>query len=71
MRKVEFGEQLTMRLSKEERAIVERLADQKEMSLGEAARYLLDCGIEAAGISTDSAQHRTGRRRGPAAVGGA
>ncbi len=47
MRKVELNEQLTMRLSKEERAIVEKISAQKDMSLGQAARYLLDLGIEA------------------------
>ncbi len=47
MRKVELNEQLTMRLSKEQRIIVEKIATQKEMSLGQAARYLLDLGIEA------------------------
>ncbi len=47
MRKVEFNEQLTTRLSKEQRIIVEKIAAQKNMSLGQAARYLLDLGIEA------------------------
>jgi len=47
MRKVEFNEQLTTRLSKEQRIIVEKIAAQKEMSLGQAARYLMDAGIEA------------------------
>jgi len=50
MRKVEFNEQLTTRLSKEERQIVEKIAEQKDMSLGQAARYLMDAGIKALGL---------------------
>ncbi len=46
MRKVEFNEQLTMRLSKEERVIVEKVSAQKDMSLGQAARYLLNAGVK-------------------------
>jgi hypothetical protein len=50
MRKVEFNEQLTTRLSKEQRIIVEKIATQKEMSLGQAARYLIDAGIASLGL---------------------
>ncbi len=51
MRKVEYNEQLTIKLSKEQRRIVEALADRQESSLGSAARFLIDRGISAAGLS--------------------
>lgn len=50
MRKVEYNEQLTLKLSREQRQIVEGLADRQETSLGSAARFLLDRGISAAGL---------------------
>ncbi len=50
MRKVEYNEQLTLKLSPEQRAIVEGLADRQETSLGSAARFLLEKGISAAGL---------------------
>jgi hypothetical protein len=54
MQKVEFNEQLTMKLSKEQRAIVEKLAIQKDMSLGQAARFLLDAGVKVLGLGARS-----------------
>jgi hypothetical protein len=50
MRKVEFNEQLTLKLSKEQRAIVEGLANRQEVSLASAARFLIARGIAAAGL---------------------
>ncbi len=50
MRKVEYNEQLTMKLSKEQRAIVEGLACRQETSLAGAARFLLERGISATGL---------------------
>lgn len=50
MRKVEYNEQLTLKLSREQRQIVECLAYRQETSLGSAARFLLDRGISAAGL---------------------
>jgi hypothetical protein len=50
MRKVEYNEQLTLKLSKEQRMIVEGLAFRQEVSLAQAARYLLDSGISATGL---------------------
>lgn len=51
MRKVEFNEQLTLKLSKEQRAIVEGLANRQEVSLAGAARFLIQKGITSAGLS--------------------
>lgn len=50
MRKVEYNQQLTIKLSPEQRAIVEGLASRQETSLGSAARFLLDRGISATGL---------------------
>lgn len=50
MKKVEYNEQLTLKLSKEQRAIVEGLADRQETSLACAARFLLERGISSAGL---------------------
>ena len=51
MRKGEFNEQLTLKLSKEQRAIVEGLANRQEVSLAGAARFLIEKGIVSAGLS--------------------
>jgi hypothetical protein len=51
MRKVEFNEHLTLKLSKEQRAIVEGLANRQEVSLAGAARFLIERGIVSAGLS--------------------
>jgi hypothetical protein len=50
MRKVEFNEQLTLKLSKEQREIVEDLANRQEVSLAGAARLLIERGIASAGL---------------------
>jgi hypothetical protein len=42
MQKVEFNEYLTLKLSKEQRGIVEGLANRQEVSLAGAARFLLN-----------------------------
>jgi len=50
MRKVRLRESLNIKLLPEQRSAVETLAEQKSLSLGEAARELLDAGIAARGI---------------------
>ena len=50
MRRVELNEQITLRLSKEQRQIIESLADRQETSLGTAARFLISKGIAATGL---------------------
>ena len=51
MRKVEFNEQLTLKLSTEQRSIVEGLANRQEVSLAGAARSLIGRGITATGLT--------------------
>lgn len=50
MRKRTFIETLTVKISKPQRAAIEALAESRELSIGEAARELLNAGIEARGI---------------------
>ena len=45
-----FPASLALKLSQNQRRVVERMAEQEKKSLGEAARELLDAGIEARGI---------------------
>jgi hypothetical protein len=47
MRKRNFIETLTVKISKKQRTAIETLAEQNELSIGEAARELLDMGIKA------------------------
>ncbi len=49
MRVVKYSAQLALKLEPRQRHAVEKLAEQG-MSLGEAARELLDAGIKARGI---------------------
>lgn len=51
MRARKFVDSITFRLSTKQRAAVEKLADQDELSIGEAARALLSEGIKARGIT--------------------
>jgi hypothetical protein len=50
MRKRTFIETLCVKISKSQRFAIERLADQNELSIGEAARELMDAGLKAMGI---------------------
>jgi hypothetical protein len=50
MKKVEFNEALTLKLSKEQRTIIEGLASRQETSLGQAARFILEKGITSIGL---------------------
>jgi hypothetical protein len=50
MKKVEFNEALSLKLSKEQRAIIEGLATRQETSLGTATRFILEKGIMALGL---------------------
>jgi hypothetical protein len=50
MKQVKLQASLAIRLTAHQRRAVELLAEQEEMSLGEAARELLDEGIRARGL---------------------
>jgi predicted HTH domain antitoxin len=52
MRQVRLRESLNVKLLPEQRIAIERLAEIEEMSLGEAARELLNAGIQARGLMT-------------------
>jgi len=45
MRSRKYIETVTFKLTKEQRAAIETLADQNETSIGEAARELVNAGI--------------------------
>ncbi len=45
-----FTEEIAFRIPQKTRAIIEMLADQEQLGIGEAARALLDEGIKARGI---------------------
>jgi tRNA nucleotidyltransferase/poly(A) polymerase len=47
MRAVRFSAQLALKLEPQTRSVVEMLAEKEQMSLGEAARELLNAGIRA------------------------
>jgi hypothetical protein len=47
MRTRKFVDSITFRLSTKQRAAVEKMADREELSIGEAARMLLNEGIKA------------------------
>jgi hypothetical protein len=50
MRKVVLNQSLALRLSEPQRKAIEHLADRREIALGEAARLLINAGIEAMSI---------------------
>jgi hypothetical protein len=50
MKRRRFVDSLTFRVSFEQRAAVEKIAADSEMSIGEAARELLIAGMKARGI---------------------
>jgi len=46
MRKVELREALTLKLSPAQRQAIEELAEQEDMTLGNACRIFISAGIE-------------------------
>ena len=50
MKQVSLPASLAIRLAAHQRRAVELLAEQEKTSLGEAARELLDAGIQARGL---------------------
>jgi hypothetical protein len=50
MRVVRLSGSLNVKLLPEQRRAIETLSEQKELSLGEAARMLLDTGIKVQGL---------------------
>ncbi len=46
-RKVVLNQSLSLKLSEAQRKAIEDLADQREIALGEAARTIIDAGLEA------------------------
>ena len=45
-----YIETLCVKISKTQRTAIESLADRKEVSIGEAAREILNAGIAARGV---------------------
>jgi hypothetical protein len=45
MRQVKLNQSLAMKLSETQRQAIESLSEQREVSLAEAARIFLNCGI--------------------------
>lgn len=50
MKPIKYTAQLALKLERRQRQAIEFLAETAELSLGEAARELLDEGIRARGI---------------------
>lgn len=50
MKPRKFIESITFKLSTSQRIAVQRVADEEELSLGEATRSLLEAGLKAKGI---------------------
>lgn len=54
MKPVKFSTNLTVRISTTQRKIIDGLAQNQELSIGEAARLLLDAGASALGIEVEN-----------------
>jgi hypothetical protein len=52
MRKLNLNFGLTIMMSQQQRAVIEQLADRQNTTLGEAARTLINRGIEALRLSS-------------------
>jgi hypothetical protein len=52
MRKLNLNFGLTIMMSQEQRAVIEQLADRQNTTLGEAARTLINRGIETLRLSS-------------------
>lgn len=50
MKKVEYHDAITVKLSEKQRHAIERLADREETTLGSATRQILEQGIAAMGL---------------------
>ena len=50
MKKVEYHDAITIKLSENQRHVIERLADRQETTLGAATRQILEKGIAAMGL---------------------
>jgi hypothetical protein len=50
MKKVQYNHHLSLVLNDQQRQIIEHLANRQECTLGCAARFLLEKGINAVGI---------------------
>jgi len=57
MKQVMLPASLAIRLASHQRRAVELLATQEKMSLGEAARELLDLGIQVRGIGCQKSEN--------------
>jgi len=51
MKPVAYPASLALKLGEHQRRAVEKLAEREKMSLGGAARVLLDAGIKARGLA--------------------
>jgi|BarGraIncu01122A_1022018.scaffolds.fasta_scaffold07964_2 hypothetical protein len=51
MKPRKYVDSITFRLSLKQREAVQQLADMEELSIGEAARALLDAGMRTKGIA--------------------
>jgi len=50
MKKRNFIDQITIRLSRQQRQTIERLSREEEKGLGEVTREILDLGLRARGL---------------------
>ncbi len=50
MKKVEYSQALTLKLSQPQREIIEGLARRQETSLAQAARFIMERGISSLGL---------------------
>lgn len=50
MNRTKFPKTLTAKITDRQRAAIENLAENEDLSIGEAARVLLDAGIQARGL---------------------
>jgi hypothetical protein len=50
MKKPTYNHHLSLVLNSEQRRMIENLAERQEVTLGQAARFLLEKGISASGL---------------------
>ena len=51
MRKVNFVQSLSIKVSENQRRTLERIAQKKDCTLGEASRFVIDAGLKALAVS--------------------
>ena len=51
MKRTQFPQTLTAKITDKQRTAIENLAENGELSIGEAAREILDAGIKARGLT--------------------